>query len=437
MARAKKPTMAEWTIMVFLNAKNNLEPFSFKNWDQMAKIGSTEKVNVLVEFGRPQRHYTSKYGGWSKTLRFRVEKGMKPTEDAAIEDLGAVNMGDGAALADFVTWSRTNYPAKRTMLAIWDHGQGWRKKQVLNMRLDSRELKRMVRIRESARARLDGGLGSLEPIPDDTRLHGAVRYVSHDEDTGDKLYNREIQDTLAGLVKDATIDVIGFDACLMSMLETAYALRDSGSVMVSSEELEPGDGWSYDNFLQPLVADPAGTDAAGLGSLMVEAYRKYYGDRDATTLSAIDLTKAAALADAVSRFATTAIPNLDTHMPAITRARNACENYAPGYGLNSIDLGRFLDQVTKAPGVDNTLAKKASTAKAALEDLVIANYASTSRQGAFGSGGLAIYFPKSQLEFNNDADHDAYQPGNTHYPVEFVDKQKWSNFMHSYLAQAG
>ena len=45
---------------------------------------------------------------------------------------------------------------------------------------------------------------------------------------------------------------------------------------------------------------------------------------------------------------------------------------------------------------------------------MIANYASTSRQGAFGSEGLAIYFPKSQLEFNNDADHDAYQPGNTH-----------------------
>ena len=360
MARAKKPTMAEWTIMVFLNAKNNLEPFSFKNWDQMAKIGSTEKVNVLVEFGRPQRHYTSKYGGWSKTLRFRVEKGMKPTEDAAIEDLGAVNMGDGAALADFVTWSRTNHPAKRTMLAIWDHGQGWRKKQVLNMRLDSRELKRMVRIRESARARLGGGLGSLEPIPDDTRLHGAVRYVSHDEDTGDKLYSREIQDTLAGLVKDATIDVIGFDACLMSMLETAYALRDSGSVMVSSEELEPGDGWSYDNFLQPLVADPAGTDAAGLGSLMVEAYRSI-------TATATDHAVghrlnegggAGPLHGSHHRH-----PELRPHMPAVTRARNACQNGAPGYGFNSIDLGRFLEQVTKAPGVDNTLAKKASTAK--------------------------------------------------------------------------
>jgi Clostripain family len=100
-------------------------------------------------------------------------------------------------------------------------------------------------------------------------VHGAFRYVSHDEDTGDKLYNREIHDALEGLVQDA-----GFDACLMTMLETADALRDSGSVMLGSEELEPGDGWSYDDFLHPLVADPGGTDAAGLGSLMVEGYRK-------------------------------------------------------------------------------------------------------------------------------------------------------------------
>jgi hypothetical protein len=295
----------------------------------------------------------------------------------------------------------------------------------------------MAKIRESARRRLGDGLGSMEPIPDDTRLHGAFRYVSHDEDTGDKLYNREIQDALAGLAQNAKIDVIGFDACLMSMLETAYALRDHGAVMVGSEELEPGDGWSYDNFLEPLVADPTGTDAAGLGSLIVEGYRKYYGDRDATTLSAVDLTKSTTLAKALSQFATTATGNLDGHLPVLRKAREACENYAPGYGLNSIDLGRFLDQVTAAPGVENALAKKASTAKAALEDMVIDNYASSLRQGAFGSQGLAIYFPKSRLEFENDPDHEAYRPGNTYYPVEFVDKQKWSKFLHAYFAEAG
>lgn len=436
MARARRSAMAEWNILVFLNAKNNLEPFAFKNFDQMAKVGSTGAVNVLVEFGRPQRHYSNKYGAWSKTLRFRVEKGMKPTEGAALADLGATNMGDGAALGDFVTWARSAYPAKRTMLAIWDHGQGWRRKQILRMPLAKRELTRIARGREAARNRLEGQLGSMEPIPDDTRLHGAVRYVSHDEDTGDKLYNREIQDTLLALVADGKIDVIGFDACLMSMLETAYALRDSCSVMVGSEELEPGDGWSYDNFLQPLLADPAGTDAAGLGSLMVSGYRKYYGDRDATTLSAIDLSKTEALATAVSQFADTAGRTLQAQLPVLTRARGACENYAPGYGLNSIDLGRFLDQVATARGVDAALATKATAARSALKNLVIDNYASISRQGAFGSEGLAIYFPKNQLEFDNDADHDAYKSGNTVYPVEFVDKEKWSDFLQKYLAQA-
>jgi hypothetical protein len=434
---AKKPTKAEWTIMVFLNAKNNLEPFAFKNFEQMAKVGSTDKVNVLVEFGRPLRHYTLESGGWSKTLRFRVEKDMEPLENAAVEDLGATNMGDGAALADFVTWARKNYPAKRTMLAIWDHGQGWRRRQLLNLRPERAALRRIVRSRESARARLGDKLGSLEPIPDDNRVYGAFRYVSHDEDTGDKLYNREIQDALASLVQTTKIDVIGFDACLMAMLETAYALRDSGAVMVGSEELEPGDGWSYDNFLQPLVADPGGTDAAGLGSLMVEGYRKYYGDRDATTLSAIDLSKTATLANAVSRFAATAARNLDAHLPVLKQARDACENYAPGYGLHSIDLGRFLDQVAKSPGATNTLASRASTARDALHDLVIDNYASTWRQGDFGSEGVAIYFPKTQVDFDNDADGAAYRPGNTLFPVEFVDKQKWATFLHRYLAKSG
>jgi hypothetical protein len=117
----------------------------------------------------------------------------------------------------------------------------------------------------------------------------------------------------------------------------------------------------------------------------------------------------------------------------LTKARNSCENYAPGYGLNSIDLGRFLDQVAKARGVDSALATTATAARAVLTDMVIDNYASISRQGAFGSEGLAIYFPKTQLEFDNDADHGAYKPGNTVYPVEFVDKEKWSNFLSAYL----
>jgi hypothetical protein len=432
MPRKKAAAPADWNVLVFLNAKNDLEPYSFLNFEQMAKAGSTDRVNLLVEFGRPQRHYVDLYGAWSKTLRFRVTKGMKPTEANAVADLGAVNMGDGAALTDFVTWARQEYPAQRTLLSIWDHGQGWRRRMALTVRGTGAEVRALARRREQARSRMGGRVGSLAPLPDDMRVH-AVRYVSHDEDTGDKLYNREIQDTLAALAAEAPLDVVGFDACLMGMLETAYALRGSGTVMVASEELEPGDGWDYAGFLKPLVADPAAFDGVALGTQMVRAYADYYGDRDATTLSAVDLAGAEPAARAVSRFATLAMSDLATHLPAIRRARKACENYAPGYGLHSIDLIRFLDQVAAAPDVDGTLARRAASARAAVEGMVIDNYASTQRQGRFGSAGVAIYFPESQRAYDNDPDGDGYALGNTHYPVEFVDRQRWARFLHAYF----
>jgi hypothetical protein len=434
MPRRKAAPPADWNVLVFLNAKNDLEPYSFLNFEQMAKVGSTDRVNVLVEFGRPQRHYDERFGAWSKTLRFRVAKGMKPTEAKAVADLGAVNMGDGAALGDFVTWARREYPAQRTLLAIWDHGQGWRRRMALTVQGTGAEVRGVARRRERARARLGERVGSLAPLPDDMRVH-AVRYVSHDEDTGDKLYNREIQDTLAALTAEAPIDVVGFDACLMGMLETSYALRAAGTVMVASEELEPGDGWDYAGFLRPLVADPAAFDGAALGTQMVRAYADYYGDRDATTLSAVDLSRAEPAARALSRFATLASGDLATHLPAIRRARQACENYAPGYGLHSIDLIRFLEQVAAAPGVDAALARRANSARAALEGMVIDNYASTQRQGRFGSAGVAVYFPESKQAYDNDPDGDGYALGNTHYPVEFVDRQRWARFLHAYFEQ--
>jgi hypothetical protein len=168
---------------------------------------------------------------------------------------------------------------------------------------------------------------------------------------------------------------------------------------------------------------------------MVAGYEEHYGDRDATTLSAVDLGKSKAAAAAVSRFATTATRDLPTHLPVLKRARKACENYAPGYGLHSIDLRRFLDQVAKAPGVDATLAKRATAAEAAVAGTVIANYASPQRQGKFGSGGVAIYFPESKLAYENDPDREGYALGNTRYPVEFVDRQRWAKFLHAWFDQ--
>ena len=325
--------LPDWTILVYLNATNDLEAHSFKTFEQMAKVGGSGNVRILVEYGRPQRHYpegeTPAFGGWSKTLRFAVGKDMEPTEGEAVEDLGQVNMADPQTLADFLDWGLTwpSSPSTHTMLVIWSPRQ-------------SRQMS-----------------------------HNGLWYVSHDEDTGDKLYMREIQEVLARY--NGHLALIGFDAGLAGMLENAYALRDSGSIMLASEDIEPGDGWSYDGFLGPLRAERHVTPDR-LARLMVDSYRNCYGDREAATLSAIDLTKVAPVAQAVSQFGH--LPEAEDVRSAdfedARRARNACGAY--GYGpedgvsVNSIDLGRFLDQLTQVPNVGKELATKAANAKAAL-----------------------------------------------------------------------
>jgi hypothetical protein len=393
---------AEWTILVFLNAKNNLEPFAFPNFQQMSSIGSTPEVKLVVEMGRPRRHYSQQYGAWSKTLRFLIEKGTLPNEAAAVEDLGAVNMGDAQTLVDFVKWGRHTYPAKRTMLVIWNHGQGWRAPE-------------------------EPGVAPAAPaIP-----HAGHRYVSNDDDTGDKLYNRAIQDALTTLLGDQRLEVIAFDACLMAMVETAYAFRGVADVMVGSEELEPGNGWNYARWLQPLVDAGGRIDASGLGRLLVRGMNDEYGDTDATTLSATDLHKVSALATAISAFSDTAVPLLNAELPSFRTARNACHNYAPGYGLHSIDLGHYMRQIA-ANTPSSALKQRAADVGRCLTDLILDNYASVKRQGAYGSTGLGIYYPSSAAAHDRDPDREGYDVNNPRYPVEFVDKERWAMFVREY-----
>jgi hypothetical protein len=396
------PKQAEWTILVFLNAKNNLEPFAFLNFQQMAAIGSTPEVKLLVEMGRPKKHYSHQFGSWSKTLRFVIEKGTLPIEAEAISDLGASNMGDAQSLVDFVRWGRKTYPAKRTMLVIWNHGQGWR-------------------------APAEDGVTPAEPVVP----HGGHRYVSNDDDTGDKLYNRAIQDALANLLADERIDLLAFDACLMAMVETAYAFRGVARVMVGSEELEPGSGWNYTQWLRPLIEAEGKVEAAELARLLVRGMKNEYGDTDATTLSAVDLDKVSALASAISTFSDTAVPLLASELPAFRAARGACKNYAPGYGLNSIDFGHYIEEVEKNAS-SPALRRCAADSRARLKELIVENYASAKRQGAFGSTGLGIYYPNSGSAYEKDPDREGYDAANNLFPVEFVQKEHWAQFLREY-----
>src|SRR3989339_803156 len=63
----------EWTIMVFVNAKNNLESYGLKDMNEMEMIGSGDKYNVVVELAR-MKGFDSSEGDWTTSRRYLVKK---------------------------------------------------------------------------------------------------------------------------------------------------------------------------------------------------------------------------------------------------------------------------------------------------------------------------------------------------------------------------
>lgn len=411
---------ADWTVMIYMNGKNNLEPDAIANFLQLAEIDSTPNINVIVEMGRPKNHYTNDYGAWSGVRRFRVTKNSEPTANAAVSALSdqQSDMGSATTLADFVRWAREAYPAKHQMLIIWNHGQGWRFQIAANRALRER-------------AALQAISNVAEAAKQVQRPPGGFRSISFDDDTNHFLYNRDIQDVLQG----THLDIIAFDACLMSMIETAYAFRGLASFMVGSEELEPGSGWPYDKWLKRL-AGRQNVSPSELAKISVEAYRDRYGNAYRTTMSAIDLSHVPALASAVSAFSRSLRGALGTEAPALHTARLSCRTYGEDVGLQtSVDLallmGRYIAHTSNA-----NLIVEAKAIQQHIRAAVISNYASKRVQGDFGSNGVAIYFPATMASFDADRpDSDGYRPENQEHPVEFVQTNVWAFLLHDYLGK--
>lgn len=418
---------AEWTVMVFMNAKNNLEPDAIENFNEIASRGSTSDVNVLVEMGRPVAHFTEAAEKWSGVLRFLVKKNQEPVPSQAVVDLRGKpelsDLGSPAALQDFVDWSVQTYPAKRYMLVIWNHGQGWRFQLASDVGVRAASASRNQSVQKTSSVDLQKAAENTAPL-------GGFRAVSFDQDTGNFLYNSDIQAVTEALSSrlQKPIDVIGFDACLMSMLETAYAFRNSSTMLVGSEELEPGAGWDYDYFLKRLLAKPS-MSALELSRTIVDGYRARYGDSHSTTLSILDTAKATDAASAVSKFADVLIAKHDSEKSNIAQARSGMKTYGASAGMKtSVDLIGFAQRYasTTKDGEAKAVAE-AVTAKAA--GIVLYNYASARSKKDTISNGIAIYFPASDQDFKSDPYHEGYTKTNTSHVVDFVSKERWADFL--------
>jgi hypothetical protein len=118
-------------------------------------------------------------------------------------------MGDKQTLIDFVSWTRTNYPADRYALYFWGHGWSWH-----------------------------------------------PGYVMQDDTNDDTL---EYNETKAAIPSLGFIDVVGYDGCNMASVEIMKLWQGHATALTGSQEWVGWDGIEYDVVLAQLAANPGMT----------------------------------------------------------------------------------------------------------------------------------------------------------------------------------
>jgi Clostripain family len=192
------------------------------------------------------------------------------------------------------------------------------------------------------------------------------------------------------------LDVVGFDACFMSMFEMAYELKGRTDYMVASQDEVPDGSFPYGNLVELFrkVGEP-------VDSLLKEGLRAYvdnYADcicNNATgmrhvTLSVLDLEKCGVLRQPIDSLASALLdakgdPGL---ADLLVEARNLSKDYAGGL---YVDLGAFCKNLSTLlaqwKGIQGACENVRTALTKGKANLVFDNSAKE-----FGSG-ISIYLP--------------------------------------------
>ncbi|MFQ5909192.1 MAG: clostripain-related cysteine peptidase [Thermoplasmata archaeon] len=301
----------KWTILVYMAADNNLEDMSALDFGEMAQVGSTEDVKIVVQYDRKVGGYSTN-PDWTSTKRFLIQQGDAPLPGNEIDDIGEASMDDPATLIDFTTWGMSGFPADHYFLILWDHGLSWQ---------------------------------------------GLVK----DDSNSSYLTTPELGLALEQIVASnggRRLDMVGFDTC-RTTLEIMYEIKDYVDFIVGSEKDEDARGWAYDDFLQPLVDDPSMTPFE-LSREVVDAFIEEYEGVSAYSaiLSSVNASRIGSVVSTLDDL----LQDLYYFIPYYGEEIRAAWNATEKYEVDERDLYDLADELIRY--MDNVrIGRKAENLK--------------------------------------------------------------------------
>lgn len=307
---------ADWTVMVYFAADNELERAAVANLEMMKQVGSIDgKLNLLAQLDTR----TS-----SRTFRYRLADETTRLEEDVIETLPEINTGDPQELRAFLRWGQDKYPADHYLVVLWGHGNGWQPLTeparaaglTTNAFIDSSNSKETnfghtlgINFQGKMRAYPCSYKESGKQLAEDVPLLRGTHLLRSkeridllegfdagllDDATPSKLA-QESRDVLSleGLTAALAeadfakpIDILGLDVCLMGFAEVSYAVHPSVRFLVASEDTVPLESWPYDRILRHLYQNTKMLPEE-LSCWIARDYLRFYSEKSRDATSAI------------------------------------------------------------------------------------------------------------------------------------------------------
>lgn len=283
-------TQGKWTVLVYMNAANDLFSFSDGDMNEMEQVAGNPDVRFVVQWKQSKSVFpASSFDGVRRYL-VKSDSNTSIVNSTVVQNNlrqnngDPLDMGDPQTLKEFVEWGKANYPADRYVLILWNHGNGWKRG------------------------------------PQDAMTRG----FSYDDESGNSINTWEIGQALQG----QTFDILSWDSSLMQMMEVAYEARAHASYIVGSEESPPGEGLPYHLVFDGFRDNPNSTTAA-LSNEFVTGMLGYapYNTRKITQ-SVIDSSKLVALRQSLNTLGNVLLANVSSLGTAIPAARNNAKAYS-------------------------------------------------------------------------------------------------------------
>jgi hypothetical protein len=353
---------------IYMAADNNLDRAATNDINEILRAGVPENVSALILVDRAE---LGEYGGFGEIPGLpphSTAKWLRITGSTIeeLDDLGEIDMADPETVRMFVE-RLTAEPADRHAAVFWDHGSSFT-------------------------------FGSDDSAP----FSGSM-----DVDEIAAQFRNDPEDETRGY---KTVDLIGFDACLMSSVEALSEFTEVAPLFVASAELEPGDGWYYTAIFDFMGRNAALTPG-DLAESIVDGYADYYANNPnragglAVTQAAwsTETTEVEAAIDALATAYEAASGDEAGNSNMIGDMYEAHEKSTfynrgtdnPAETTSWIDVGEFLANQNDA--MDEAIAIAAENLRLALEDIRVANRTDGRDELVMG---LSVYFPVNRVGRN-------------------------------------